>query len=40
LKVLSVTNSYPAEALTHADAVVASLEGLSLQKPNEILQNH
>jgi beta-phosphoglucomutase len=40
LKVLSVTNSYPAEALTQADAVVDSLEGLSLQKLNEILQNH
>jgi HAD superfamily hydrolase (TIGR01509 family) len=32
LKVLSVTNSYPAEALTQADAVVASLEGLTLER--------
>jgi beta-phosphoglucomutase len=37
LKVLSVTNSYPAEALTQADAVVASLEGLTLEKLNELL---
>jgi beta-phosphoglucomutase len=37
LKVLSVTNSYPAEALTQADAVVASLEGLTLAKLNEMI---
>jgi HAD superfamily hydrolase (TIGR01509 family) len=37
LKVLSVTNSYPAEALTQADVVVASLEGLSLEKLNRLL---
>jgi len=36
LKVLSVTNSYPAEALTQADAVVASLEGLTLEKLNRL----
>jgi beta-phosphoglucomutase len=34
LKVLAVTNSYPAEALTRADAVVASLAGLTLEKLN------
>jgi beta-phosphoglucomutase len=34
LNVLAVTNSYPAEALTQADAVVASLEGLTLEKLN------
>jgi len=34
LKVLSVTNSYPAEALTQADAVVDSLEGLTLETLN------
>ncbi len=32
LQVLAVTNSYPPEFLTHADAVVASLEGLTLEK--------
>jgi len=37
LKVLAVTNSYPAEALTQADAVVASLEGLTLEKLNALL---
>lgn len=37
LKVLAVTNSYPAEALTQADAVVASLEGLTLEKLNELM---
>lgn len=34
LKVLAVTNSYPAEALTQADAIVTSLEGLTLEKLN------
>lgn len=37
LKVLAVTNSYPAEALTQADAVVASLEGLTFEKLNELV---
>ncbi|MCC7299496.1 MAG: HAD family phosphatase [Verrucomicrobia bacterium] len=37
LKVLSVTNSYPAEALTMADAVIASLEGLTLEKLNRLV---
>jgi len=37
LKVLSVTNSYPADALTQADAVVASLEGLTLEKLNRLV---
>jgi beta-phosphoglucomutase len=37
LKVLSVTNSYPAKALTQADAVVASLEGLTLEKMNRLV---
>ncbi|MEI8205413.1 MAG: HAD family phosphatase [Kiritimatiellales bacterium] len=37
LNVLAVTNSYPAEALTQADAVVASLEGLTLEKLNALL---
>jgi beta-phosphoglucomutase len=37
LNVLSVTNSYPADALTQADAIVASLEGLTLEKLNELL---
>ncbi|NOU35250.1 MAG: HAD family phosphatase [Kiritimatiellaceae bacterium] len=37
LKVLAVTNSYPAEALTMADAVVASLESLTLEKLNELM---
>jgi len=36
LKVLSVTNSYPAEALTQADAIVDSLEGLTLEKLNRL----
>lgn len=31
LNVLAVTNSYPAEALTQADALVASLDGLTLE---------
>ncbi len=37
LKVLSVTNSYPPEALTQADAVIASLEGLTLEKLDELV---
>jgi beta-phosphoglucomutase len=37
LKALAVTNSYPAESLTQADAVVASLEGLTLEKLNGLL---
>lgn len=37
LKVLSVTNSYPAEYLTDADAIVDTLEGLTLEKLNEVL---
>jgi beta-phosphoglucomutase len=37
LKALAVTNSYPAEALTLADAIVASLAGLTLEKLNEIM---
>ena len=37
LNVLAVTNSYPAEALTQADAVVASLEGLTLEKLNRLI---
>ena len=37
LKVLAVTNSYPAGALTQADAVVASLEGLTLEKLNRLI---
>ncbi len=37
LKVLSVTNSYDAEYLTQADAVVASLEGLTLEKLNLLI---
>jgi beta-phosphoglucomutase len=37
LKVLSVTNSYPADALTQADAVIASLEGLTLEKLNRLV---
>lgn len=37
LKVLSVTNSYPAEVLTQADAIVVdSLEELTLQKLREM----
>lgn len=38
LKVLSVTNSYPAEALTQADAVVDSLEGLTLEKLKQLIR--
>jgi HAD superfamily hydrolase (TIGR01509 family) len=37
LKALAVTNSYPAELLTQADAVVTSLEGLTLEKLNGLL---
>ena len=37
LKVLAVTNSYPPELLTQADAVVASLEGLTLEKLNQLV---
>jgi len=37
LKVLAVTNSYPAEALTQADAIVTSLAGLTLEKLNALL---
>jgi len=37
LKVLAVTNSYASEFLTQADAVVASLEGLTLEKLNALL---
>ena len=37
LKVLAVTNSYPPEFLTQADAVVASLEGLTLEKLNTLI---
>ncbi len=37
LQVLAVTNSYGPEVLTQADAIVASLEGLTLKKLNEIL---
>lgn len=37
LNVLSVTNSYPAEALTRADAIVGSLEGLTLSKLDEMV---
>jgi beta-phosphoglucomutase len=37
LKVLAVTNSYEAEFLTQADAVVASLESLTLEKLNVLL---
>jgi beta-phosphoglucomutase len=37
LKVLSVTNSYAPEFLTQADAVIASLEGLTLEKLNSLL---
>ncbi|MCU0857616.1 MAG: HAD family phosphatase [Pontiellaceae bacterium] len=36
LNVLSVTNSYTAEFLTQADAVVDSLEGLTLEKLNQL----
>ena len=36
LKVLAVTNSYPPEFLTQADAVVTSLEGLTLGKLHEM----
>ncbi len=37
LKVLSVTNSYPAEALTQADAIVDSLEGFTLATLNRLV---
>ena len=37
LQVLAVTNSYPPEMLTLADAVVASLEGLTLEKLRALL---
>lgn len=37
LKVLAVTNSYPAEFLTEADAIVDTLEGLTLEKLNHLL---
>jgi beta-phosphoglucomutase len=37
LKVLSVTNSYPADALNQADAIVDSLEGLTLEKLNRLV---
>lgn len=36
LQVLAVTNSYEKEALTQADAIVDTLEGLTLEKLNEI----
>jgi beta-phosphoglucomutase len=36
LNVLAVTNSYPANALTQADAVVDSLDGLTLEKLNRL----
>jgi beta-phosphoglucomutase len=35
LKVLAVTNSYPKEALTQADSIVDSLEGLTIEKLNQ-----
>lgn len=38
LNVLAVTNSYSAEFLTRADAVVASLEGLTLEKLNALIK--
>jgi beta-phosphoglucomutase len=37
LRVLAVTNSYQPEFLTQADAVVASLEGLTLEKLNNLI---
>lgn len=37
LFVLGVTNSYPADVLTDADAVVDTLEGLTLEKLNELI---
>jgi len=37
LKVLSVTNSYGPEFLTQADAVVASLEGLTIEKLKQLV---
>lgn len=37
LKVLSVTNSYAAEFLTQADAIVDSLEGLTLPQLNQMI---
>lgn len=36
LKVLAVTNSYPKDALTQADVILDSLEGLTLKKMNEL----
>jgi len=36
LKVLAVTNSYEPEFLTQADAIVGSLEGLTLEKLNNL----
>lgn len=38
LKVIAVTNSFPAEKLTDADLIVGSLEGLSLERIEEILE--
>lgn len=37
LKVLAVTNSYGRDDLTEADAVIESLEGLTLEKLNDLL---
>jgi HAD superfamily hydrolase (TIGR01509 family) len=37
LKALAVTNSYPPESLTQADAIVASLEGLTLEQLGRLL---
>ena len=37
LNVLAVTNSYPPEFLTQADATVDSLEGLTLAKLNDLM---
>jgi len=36
LSVLAVTNSYPAERLSQADLIIDSLEGLTLEKLNEL----
>lgn len=36
LKVLAVTNSYERSALTQADAIVDTLEGLTIEKLNEL----
>lgn len=38
LKVVAVTNSYPAEDLTQADAVVTSLAGLGIEDLSRLLQ--